>query len=93
MNLTFPGDPYGRNAPLNALVTGAPGAPSPNLAAAAGPQPGGKASADYSSWGQYNYNQMSGENSAVAAAAAAFNHGRGYNDGGAQGQAPAHQGE
>ncbi|XP_037796238.1 heterogeneous nuclear ribonucleoprotein 27C-like isoform X4 [Penaeus monodon] len=86
------GDPYGRNAPLNALVTGAPGAPSPNLAAAAGPQPGGKASADYSSWGQYNYNQMSGENSAVAAAAAAFNHGRGYNDGGAQGQAPAHQG-
>ncbi|KAK8394746.1 hypothetical protein O3P69_005910 [Scylla paramamosain] len=86
------GDPYGRNAPLSALMTGAPGAPSPNLAAAAGPQPGGKASADYSSWGQFNYNQMSGENSA-AAAAAAFNHGRGYNDGGAPGQAPAHQGE
>ncbi|XP_050698868.1 heterogeneous nuclear ribonucleoprotein 27C-like isoform X3 [Eriocheir sinensis] len=85
------GDPYGRNAPLSALMTGAPGAPSPNLAAAAGPQPGGKASADYSSWGQFNYNQMSGENSA-AAAAAAFNHGRGYNDGGAPGQAPAHQG-
>ncbi|XP_069159143.1 heterogeneous nuclear ribonucleoprotein 27C isoform X9 [Procambarus clarkii] len=86
------GDPYGRNAPLSALMTGAPGAPSPNLAAAAGPQPGGKASADYSSWGQFNYNQMSGENSA-AAAAAAFNHGRGYNDGGAPGPAPAHQGE
>ncbi|XP_069159141.1 heterogeneous nuclear ribonucleoprotein 27C isoform X5 [Procambarus clarkii] len=84
-------DPYGRNAPLSALMTGAPGAPSPNLAAAAGPQPGGKASADYSSWGQFNYNQMSGENSA-AAAAAAFNHGRGYNDGGAPGPAPAHQG-
>ncbi|XP_045119932.1 heterogeneous nuclear ribonucleoprotein 27C-like isoform X8 [Portunus trituberculatus] len=85
------GDPYGRNAPLSALMTGAPGAPSPNLAAAAGPQPGGKASADYSSWGQFNYNQMSGENS--AAAAVAFNHGRGYNDGGAPGQASAHQGE
>ncbi|MPC14215.1 heterogeneous nuclear ribonucleoprotein 27C-like isoform X2 [Portunus trituberculatus] len=84
------GDPYGRNAPLSALMTGAPGAPSPNLAAAAGPQPGGKASADYSSWGQFNYNQMSGENS--AAAAVAFNHGRGYNDGGAPGQASAHQG-
>ncbi|XP_045119924.1 heterogeneous nuclear ribonucleoprotein 27C-like isoform X1 [Portunus trituberculatus] len=83
-------DPYGRNAPLSALMTGAPGAPSPNLAAAAGPQPGGKASADYSSWGQFNYNQMSGENS--AAAAVAFNHGRGYNDGGAPGQASAHQG-
>ncbi|XP_053637428.1 heterogeneous nuclear ribonucleoprotein 27C isoform X5 [Cherax quadricarinatus] len=86
------GDPYGRNAPIGALMTGAPGAPSPNLAAAAGAQPGGKASADYSSWGQFNYNQMSGENSA-AAAAAAFNHGRGYNDGGAPGPAPAHQGE
>ncbi|KAK8733614.1 hypothetical protein OTU49_006389 [Cherax quadricarinatus] len=85
------GDPYGRNAPIGALMTGAPGAPSPNLAAAAGAQPGGKASADYSSWGQFNYNQMSGENSA-AAAAAAFNHGRGYNDGGAPGPAPAHQG-
>ncbi|KAK8733608.1 hypothetical protein OTU49_006389 [Cherax quadricarinatus] len=84
------GDPYGRNAPIGALMTGAPGAPSPNLAAAAGAQPGGKASADYSSWGQFNYNQMSGENSA-AAAAAAFNHGRGYNDGGAPGPAPAHQ--
>ncbi|XP_069159140.1 heterogeneous nuclear ribonucleoprotein 27C isoform X4 [Procambarus clarkii] len=90
--LDVSGDPYGRNAPLSALMTGAPGAPSPNLAAAAGPQPGGKASADYSSWGQFNYNQMSGENSA-AAAAAAFNHGRGYNDGGAPGPAPAHQGE
>lgn len=88
------GDPYGRNAPLSALMTGAPGAPSPNLAAAAaGPTPGGKASADYSSWGQFNYNQMSGENSAAAAAAAAFNHGRGYNDGGAPGPAPTHQGE
>ncbi|XP_071512865.1 heterogeneous nuclear ribonucleoprotein 27C-like isoform X3 [Panulirus ornatus] len=87
------GDPYGRNAPLSALMTGAPGAPSPNLAAAAaGPTPGGKASADYSSWGQFNYNQMSGENSAAAAAAAAFNHGRGYNDGGAPGPAPTHQG-
>ncbi|XP_042216614.1 heterogeneous nuclear ribonucleoprotein 27C-like isoform X3 [Homarus americanus] len=85
------GDPYGRNAPLSALMTGAPGAPSPNLAAAAGPQPGGKASADYSSWSQFNYNQMGGENSA-AAAAAAFNHGRGYNDGGAPGPAPSHQG-
>lgn len=59
------------------------------IAAAAGPQPGGKASADYSSWGQFNYNQMSGENSA----AAAFNHGRGYSDGGAPGPAPPHQGE
>ncbi|KAK8394744.1 hypothetical protein O3P69_005910 [Scylla paramamosain] len=71
---------------------GSPGGQQYGSFAAAGPQPGGKASADYSSWGQFNYNQMSGENSA-AAAAAAFNHGRGYNDGGAPGQAPAHQGE
>ncbi|KAK8394754.1 hypothetical protein O3P69_005910 [Scylla paramamosain] len=70
---------------------GSPGGQQYGSFAAAGPQPGGKASADYSSWGQFNYNQMSGENSA-AAAAAAFNHGRGYNDGGAPGQAPAHQG-
>ncbi|XP_063879074.1 heterogeneous nuclear ribonucleoprotein 27C-like isoform X13 [Scylla paramamosain] len=69
---------------------GSPGGQQYGSFAAAGPQPGGKASADYSSWGQFNYNQMSGENSA-AAAAAAFNHGRGYNDGGAPGQAPAHQ--
>ncbi|XP_068200303.1 heterogeneous nuclear ribonucleoprotein 27C-like isoform X3 [Palaemon carinicauda] len=86
------GDPYGRNAPLGALVTGAPGAPSPNLAAAAAPQPGGKTSADYSSWGQYNYNQMTSESTAAAAAVFNHGHGRGYNDGGPQGQAPAHQG-
>ncbi|XP_045119935.1 heterogeneous nuclear ribonucleoprotein 27C-like isoform X10 [Portunus trituberculatus] len=70
---------------------GSPGGQQYGSFAAAGPQPGGKASADYSSWGQFNYNQMSGENS--AAAAVAFNHGRGYNDGGAPGQASAHQGE
>jgi len=90
------GDPYGRSAPLNALVTGAPGAPSPSLATAAPPAPtAGKATADYSSWGQYNYNQIGGENT-VAAAAAAFNHGR-YSEAGAPqgqptGQPSAHQG-
>lgn len=91
------GDPYGRSAPLNALVTGAPGAPSPSLATAAPPAPtAGKATADYSSWGQYNYNQIGGDSN-VAAAAAAFNHGR-YSEAGAPqgqptGQPSAHQGE
>ncbi|XP_063879062.1 heterogeneous nuclear ribonucleoprotein 27C-like isoform X2 [Scylla paramamosain] len=90
------GQQYGSFGPMEGGTWGwtsptSPSTPQPHEPAA-GPQPGGKASADYSSWGQFNYNQMSGENSA-AAAAAAFNHGRGYNDGGAPGQAPAHQGE
>ncbi|KAK8394745.1 hypothetical protein O3P69_005910 [Scylla paramamosain] len=89
------GQQYGSFGPMEGGTWGwtsptSPSTPQPHEPAA-GPQPGGKASADYSSWGQFNYNQMSGENSA-AAAAAAFNHGRGYNDGGAPGQAPAHQG-
>ncbi|RXG52832.1 Heterogeneous nuclear ribonucleoprotein 27C [Armadillidium vulgare] len=46
------GDPYHRSGPMNPLVTGAPGAPSPNIAAAAaaGPPGSGKANEDYSSW-------------------------------------------
>ncbi|XP_045119933.1 heterogeneous nuclear ribonucleoprotein 27C-like isoform X9 [Portunus trituberculatus] len=89
------GQQYGSFGPMEGGTWGwtsptSPSTPQPHEPAA-GPQPGGKASADYSSWGQFNYNQMSGENS--AAAAVAFNHGRGYNDGGAPGQASAHQGE
>ncbi|XP_045119926.1 heterogeneous nuclear ribonucleoprotein 27C-like isoform X3 [Portunus trituberculatus] len=88
------GQQYGSFGPMEGGTWGwtsptSPSTPQPHEPAA-GPQPGGKASADYSSWGQFNYNQMSGENS--AAAAVAFNHGRGYNDGGAPGQASAHQG-
>ena len=73
---------------LGLIITGAPGAPSPNLAAAAAPT-GGKASDDYNTWGQYNYNHMSGDTSG----AAAFNHGRGYGAGGAQAQATGRPGE
>ncbi|KAK4315248.1 hypothetical protein Pmani_013521 [Petrolisthes manimaculis] len=87
------GQQYGSFGPMEGGTWGwtsptSPSTPQPHEPAAAGPQPGGKASADYSSWGQFNYNQMSGENSA----AAAFNHGRGYSDGGAPGPAPPHQG-
>ena len=75
-----------------ALVTGAPGAPSPNMAAAAAGAPaGGKANDDYSNWGSYSYNQVASDNN--AAAAAAFNHNRGYGTGGGQAQATGHPGE
>ena len=80
----YAGDPY-RN-PINTLVTGGPGAPSASMASGGN----GKGNDEYSSWGQYNYSQMSGQSSD----AAAYNHSRGYGGAAsASSQGQSHQGE
>jgi len=88
----------GSQQPYGSFVAGAPGAPSPNLAAGQPASGAAKGSEDYSSWGQYYGGQPmaaagSGDASALGAAAFGQHRAPAYNPLAPAGQQPPHQPE
>ncbi|CAL4160479.1 unnamed protein product, partial [Meganyctiphanes norvegica] len=68
--------PYGQNAPQTPPAAGTPGGtPTPTQNSAASPA---TPTPNYSSWGQYNYNDMNWQNGSPSPAATSFSNGQ-YN--------------